>query len=95
VAVCGLIGLVWAEQAAPAKSAAQPAVPATAAEAPRMEAAEVRRLVERGEAVLVDVRSREAWDSGHAEGALHIPLTELGARLKELPKDKLIAAYCT
>ena len=91
-----LLGFAPAEEAAAqAKPASQPAVPSAAADVLRMEAAEVKRLVDKGEAVLVDVRSREAWDSGHAEGALHIPLADLTARLKELPKDKLIAAYCT
>jgi predicted sulfurtransferase len=71
------------------------AVPATAEEAPRIEGAEVKRLVDKGDAVLVDVRNKAGWDSGHAEGAIHIPEAQLAARLKELPKDKLIAAYCT
>jgi 3-mercaptopyruvate sulfurtransferase SseA len=96
VALSVVAGVVWAGQAAEqAKPAQQPSIPSTPAEVPRMEAAEVKRLVDSRQAVLVDVRSREAWDSGHAEGALHIPLAELSARLKELPKDKLIAAYCT
>jgi predicted sulfurtransferase len=69
--------------------------PATAAEVPRIEAAELQKLVARGEVVIIDVRSREAYDTAHAEGALHIALDDLAARLKELPKDKLIAAYCT
>ena len=71
------------------------AVPTSPDQAPRMEAAEVKRLLEKGEAVLVDVRNKEAFDSGHAEGAIHIPVDQLADRLKELPKDKLIAAYCT
>jgi hydroxyacylglutathione hydrolase len=78
-----------------ASVAAQEAAPTSADQAPRMEAAEVKRLVDKGEAVLVDVRGKEAFDSGHAEGALHIPVDQVGARLKDLPKDKLIAAYCT
>jgi predicted sulfurtransferase len=75
-------------------SAQQP-IPETAPQAPRIEGAEVKRLVDKGEAVVVDVRSKEAWDLGHVQGALHIPLNDLPHRLKELPKEKLIAAYCT
>lgn len=75
--------------------AAQEAVPPTADQAPRIEGVEAKRLVDKGEAVLLDVRGKEAWDAGHAAGALHIPLDSLPQRLKELPKDKLIAAYCT
>lgn len=75
--------------------AAQQAVPATADQAPRIEGAEVKRLVEKGEALVLDVRGKDAWDAGHAEAAVHIPLAQLAQRMNELPKDKLIAAYCT
>jgi rhodanese-related sulfurtransferase len=68
---------------------------ATAADVDRIEAQEARRLVDKGEAVLLDVRSRAAWDMGHVAGALHVPLSEIEARLSQLPKDKLIVAYCT
>jgi predicted sulfurtransferase len=74
---------------------AQEAIPANADQAPRIEGSEVKKLVDKGEAVVVDVRDKEAWDMRHVEGALHIPLDQLAQRLKELPKDKLIAAYCT
>ena len=30
-------------------------------------------------AYLLDVREYEEWDAGHAPGAVHIPLGELGA----------------
>jgi rhodanese-related sulfurtransferase len=65
------------------------------AEAVRMEAPDVKKLVDKGEAILIDVRSKAAWDMGHIEGALLIPLAEIEARLSQLPKDKLIVAYCT
>jgi predicted sulfurtransferase len=65
------------------------------ADADRIEAPELKRLVEKGEAVIIDVRSKDAWDMGHIQGAIHVPLAELEARLSQIPKDKLIAAYCT
>ncbi|MCM2254922.1 MAG: rhodanese-like domain-containing protein [Vicinamibacteria bacterium] len=71
------------------------AAPAFAAEPARMTAEELKPLVDSGQAVLLDVRSAPAFQSEHAEGARHIPLDEVGKRLGELPKDKLIAAYCT
>src|SRR5215510_15427416 len=64
-------------------------------DAPRITAEELKPLVAKGEAVLVDVRGLEAWNSGHIDGAVHIPMAELAQRLGELPKNKLIAAYCT
>lgn len=64
-------------------------------DAPRISAEEVKRLAETGEVLIVDVRGKEAYDVEHAEGAVSIPLQELEARISELPKNKLIAAYCT
>jgi rhodanese-related sulfurtransferase len=72
-----------------------PAPAAEAAEAPRVLAADVKRMVEKGEALIVDVRGKDAYDQEHAEGAVSIPVGEIEARLAELPKNKLIAAYCT
>ena len=66
-----------------------------ATEAPRVAAEEVKRLAEKGEVVIIDTRGKDAYDFEHAEGALSIPVAELESRLAELPKDKLIAAYCT
>ncbi len=68
---------------------------AAAAEAPRVTAADVKAKADKGEVVIVDVRSKDAYDQEHAEGAISVPLTELEGRLAELPKNKLIAAYCT
>ncbi len=70
-------------------------VAAIAVDVDRIEAQEAKRLVDKGEAIIVDVRSRAAWDMGHVQGALHIPTEELDARLSQLPKDKLIITYCT
>ena len=52
-----------------------------------------RRLKDRS-VVLLDVRPEEEYRTGHVAGARSIPLTELKARLKELPKRKEIVAYC-
>lgn len=49
--------------------------------------------VENG-ALLLDVREPDEWQGGHAPGAAHVPLGELGARLEEIPKDRPIVAVC-
>lgn len=41
-------------------------------------------------AALVDVRELDEWQAGHVDGALHIPLGELTARLGELPEGELV-----
>ncbi len=57
-------------------------------------AEELRRRIARGEAIVLDVRPREEFDAGHLPGARSIPLAELQARLRELPKASPVIAYC-
>ena len=47
-----------------------------------------------GEVVLLDVRPEIEFQASHLPAAVSIPLDELEQRLGELPKDKLIVAYC-
>lgn len=57
-------------------------------------AADAAKLLERGEALLLDVREPGEWRAGHAPGATHIPLGELGQRYTELPRGRRIVAVC-
>jgi rhodanese-related sulfurtransferase len=43
---------------------------------------------------LLDVREDEEWTAGHAPGATHIPLGQLGARATEVPRDTTIYVIC-
>ena len=43
---------------------------------------------------LLDVRERDERDAGRMEGAQPIPLGELGARLEEVPRDKVVVCVC-
>jgi rhodanese-related sulfurtransferase len=45
-------------------------------------------------AFLLDVREDDEWAAGHAPGALHIRLGELGARTAELPGDREVYVIC-
>ncbi|HSN68168.1 MAG TPA: rhodanese-like domain-containing protein [Thermoanaerobaculia bacterium] len=67
----------------------------TRPEARRITPDELRPMLDRGEAVLVDVRGASDWAFRHASEALHIPSQDLFARSVELPHEKLIALYCT
>jgi hypothetical protein len=62
---------------------------------PRISLQETQRKLESGEAILVDVRSKELYDSSHAQGALSIPETEIDSRLAEIPRDVDVILYCT
>ena len=44
--------------------------------------------------VVVDVRPVEEYQAAHLVGAVSIPLEELEQRLRELPQDRDIVAYC-
>ena len=45
-------------------------------------------------AVLLDVREDFEWEQGHAPGAVHISLSEIGGRVGELPTDRTIVCVC-
>ncbi|MGI1679274.1 MAG: rhodanese-like domain-containing protein [Cellvibrionaceae bacterium] len=48
------------------------------------------------EDIWVDVRSDKEWDSGHLDGAVHIPHTEITEKIVSLTEDKNapIKLYC-
>src|SRR5947208_13987427 len=57
--------------------------------------AELLRRSKRGEDVVVlEVRPTKHFTFGHLPPALSIPLAELRRRLRELPRDKEVVAYC-
>jgi rhodanese-related sulfurtransferase len=55
---------------------------------------ELLRRVRKGEVTVLDVRPVEEYRAGHVPGALSIPLGELKARIRELPKGRDVVAYC-
>ena len=78
-------------------SACAPQIPQTEDEVPRVTVEEAKSAFEGGEAVIVDVRSVESYATGHAAGAISIPLTEFENNIVNLPldKDQWIITYCT
>jgi rhodanese-related sulfurtransferase len=52
------------------------------------------KAARKGEVVVLDVRPAEEYLTAHLPFARSIPLEELRQRLAELPKDRLIVAYC-
>ena len=47
-----------------------------------------------GLVTVIDVRPPEEYEQGHIAGALNIPLNKLKTRLRELPRDREVVAYC-
>jgi hypothetical protein len=72
-----------------------PTKPAPNPGVPRVSVDETSDKMEKGTALLVDVRSKASYDKAHAAGAISIPESEASARLSELPRDKEIVLYCT
>lgn len=60
----------------------------------------VKENITAKKAVLVDVREKEEWDSGHIADALLLPLSSLEeardvkASLARLPQDRIIYTHC-
>ncbi|MEK7767474.1 MAG: metalloregulator ArsR/SmtB family transcription factor [bacterium] len=52
------------------------------------------KRVREGEAVLIDVRPEEEYREAHIPHAVSMPLEALKKRLKELPRNLEIVAYC-
>jgi rhodanese-related sulfurtransferase len=44
--------------------------------------------------VLLDVRTPKEHEVGHIPGAVHIPLPDIGEKIKKLKKDKEIVVFC-
>ncbi|MDP9194564.1 MAG: rhodanese-like domain-containing protein [Acidobacteriota bacterium] len=65
------------------------------ADVPRVTAAELKALMDKGEAVAIDVRGSVPYELGHIQDAVWLPLGLVAQRFGELPQDKLIVAYCT
>ena len=57
---------------------------------------EFKKLYDRGEVLVLDVRSAESYQAGHIPGAISIPLDAVEAKISELKKEKrAIVTYCT
>jgi len=72
-------------------------IPLTEADVPRVSLEKAKAASDNGAAIIVDVRSKEAYDASHIPGAINIPLGdfETNPANLDLPKDAWIITYCT
>jgi len=61
----------------------------------RVSLADAKAALESGSAVLLDVRSAEAFTAQRIAGAVNIPTAEIQTRLSELDPNAWIIPYCT
>jgi 3-mercaptopyruvate sulfurtransferase SseA len=76
---------------APPRSAASP--PADGVR--RVTVTELKGLMDKNEAFVVDVRNEASYNAGHIKGAKLIPEAETLNHIDELPRNKLIVTYCS
>jgi rhodanese-related sulfurtransferase len=65
---------------------------------PRVTPAELQNLLKKREAILVDVRSPQAYDRGHLDEAINIPVSEIETRAPELRRragSRAVVLYCS
>jgi hypothetical protein len=73
-----------------------PPVSPTEGEPPRISLQDFKALYDDSarRPLILDVRSSETYAEGHIEGAISFPEADVDARVGELPRDRLIVAYC-
>ncbi len=60
----------------------------------RISVDEAKAMLDKGNAVVIDVRQPDEWASGRVAGAIHIPVDDVLARIDELPTDKDLLFIC-
>ena len=61
----------------------------------RITAEELHKLWQKDEVLIVDTRNEPSFKQGHIRGSILIPANDFASRADELPKNKMIVAYCT
>ena len=81
----------------PAEEQAPGTIPLSEAGVPRISVEDAKAALDSGQAIIVDVRSPDAYKNGHAEGAINIPLGYFETDIVNIPleKDQWIITYCT
>ena len=85
--------LLSQNSSAPANKTATP--PAPADNAKRITADELHKLWSSNQVLIIDTRAESAYQQEHIKGSISMPTGTVLQRIDELPRDKMIAAYCT
>ena len=81
----------------PGITQSQGGIPQTEDAVPRLTVEQAKAAVDAGAAVIVDVRSQEAYETSRIAGALFIPLEDFENNITslDLGKEQWIITYCT
>jgi 3-mercaptopyruvate sulfurtransferase SseA len=61
----------------------------------RITTVDLKNMLDKGQALVVDVRADASWEAGHIRGARHIPTDKILSEAESLPRDKTIVTYCS
>jgi 3-mercaptopyruvate sulfurtransferase SseA len=61
----------------------------------RVTVTELKDLLAKNDAVVIDVRNQASYDVGHIKGSRLIPEAEVVSHIDELPRNKLVVTYCS
>ncbi|MCP3779870.1 metalloregulator ArsR/SmtB family transcription factor [Paenibacillus sp. MZ03-122A] len=55
---------------------------------------EVKKKLDENSIILVDLRPKEEFETGHIQGAISMPMEDLDVLMGELPEEAEVVAYC-
>jgi 3-mercaptopyruvate sulfurtransferase SseA len=80
---------------APSTPAQSPQPKNPADEARRITAEELHKLWDKKDVLIIDTRGLPDYQASHIPGSISVPAGEVATKLEELPRNKMIVAYCT
>jgi 3-mercaptopyruvate sulfurtransferase SseA len=61
----------------------------------RITTVELRDALDKGTAIVIDTRPVESYKQSHIKGSISVPVDQVANHINELPRDKMIVAYCS
>jgi hypothetical protein len=61
----------------------------------RITTVELRDALDKGTAIVIDTRPVESYKQSHIKGSISVPVDQVASHINELPRDKMIVAYCS
>jgi hypothetical protein len=99
IGMLGLLVLTACNSAEQSKTsplaAGSPATKTPADGVRRVTVTELKDLLAKNAAVVIDVRNQASYDAAHIKGSKLITEADILKHIDELPKDKLIVTYCS
>ena len=87
--------LLSQNSSAPNSKSSTPPQPAPTDNAKRITADDLHKLWSSNQVLIIDTRAESAFQQEHIKGSISMPTGTVLQRIDELPRDKMIVAYCT